>query len=247
MKVLVACEESQAVTRELRILGHEAYSCDLLKCSGGHPEWHFNSDVFEIINNKGGLLQNGSMAYVDAWDLMIAHPPCTFLASSGAKWYYHPDDKHLPKEERRSHPRFPNRAMDRAAALDFVKRLYDAPIKKIAIENPIGILSTHLKKPDQIVQPWMFGDSANKTTCLWLKGLSPLKPTEIVEPGEKYYLKNGKTMPLWYVEALQKAKTPEQRRNLRSKTFLGMAKAMAKQWTELQNIEEPKLCELDFS
>ncbi|WP_180112062.1 hypothetical protein [Acinetobacter sp. YH12136] len=246
MKVLVACEESQAVTQELRLLGHEAYSCDLLKCSGGHPEWHFNTDVFEVISNKGGVLQNGQTVYVDEWELMIAHPPCTFLASSGAKWYYHPEDKLLPKDERRSHPKFPNRAMDREAAIDFVMRLYNAPIKKIAIENPIGILSSRFRKPNQIVQPWMFGDEATKTTCLWLKGLNPLKPTKIVGHGEKYYLQNGKTMPLWYVEALQKAKTPEQRRNLRSKTFPGMAKAMAKQWTESEELEVSHLSQMEL-
>lgn len=231
MKVLVACEESQATCKALRALGHEAYSCDLLKCSGGHPEWHFNCDVFEIIKNKGGVLQNGESVHVDEWDLMIAHPPCTFLSSSGAAWYYHPEDKHLPVKERRPHPRFPDRAKDREDAINFFKAIYNAPVKRIAIENPIGIMSTHLRKPDQIVHPYHFGDEASKSTCFWLKNLPPLKHTNIVGKGEVIKLKSGKSIPKWYSDALTKAKTPEERRNLRSKTFQGMADAMAAQWT----------------
>ena len=125
MKILVACEESQAITKELRKLGHDAYSCDLLTCSGGHPEWHFNYDVFKVIDKKGGTLQNGDKV-IDGldWELMIAHPPCTFLAVSGARWYYHPDDSSMPTAERRPHPRFPNRAKDREEAVNFfIKRL----------------------------------------------------------------------------------------------------------------------------
>ena len=221
-RILVACEESQAITKELRALGHEAFSCDLLPCSGGHPEWHIQGDVFEIIN--------------DGWDIMIAHPPCTFLSASGAGWLYHPDDKHLPTQERRPHPKFPNRIKDRDDAVAFAKRLYDADIPCIAIENPIGSLSSQWRKPDQIVQPWMFGDKASKSTCFWLKGLPKLEPTEIVEKGEffEFTTKKGviKKQPMWYYEALSKAKTPEQRRTLRSKTFQGMAKAIAKQWSK---------------
>jgi hypothetical protein len=221
-RILVACEESQAITKELRALGHEAFSCDLLPCSGGHPEWHIQGDVFEIINN--------------GWDIMIAHPPCTFLSASGAGWLYHPDDKHLPTQERRPHPKFPNRIKDRDDAVAFAKRLYNADIPCIAIENPIGSLSSQWRKPDQIVQPWMFGDKASKSTCFWLKGLPKLEPTEIVEKGEffEFTTKKGviKKQPMWYYEALSKAKTPEQRRTLRSKTFQGMAKAIAKQWSK---------------
>jgi hypothetical protein len=170
LNILVACEESQAVTKELRLLGHNAYSCDLLHCSGGHPEWHFNLDVFEVIENKGGTLQNGKKVKIkNNWDIMIAHPPCTYLAVSGAQWYYHPDDKHLPTEDRRPHPKYPDRAKDREAAVEFFLALANAPIEKIAIENPIGIISSRWKKPDQVVQPFMFGDEARKTTCLWLK------------------------------------------------------------------------------
>jgi hypothetical protein len=221
-RILVACEESQAITKELRALGHKAFSCDLLPCSGGHPEWHLQADVFEVI--KLG------------WDIMIAHPPCTFLSASGAGWLYHPDDKHLPTQERRPHPKYPNRIKDRDDAVAFAKRLYEADIPCIAIENPIGSLSSQWRKPDQIVQPWMFGDKASKSTCFWLKGLPKLVPTDIVYKGEffEFTTKKGeiKKQPMWYYKALSEAKTPEQRRTLRSKTFQGMAKAIAKQWSK---------------
>jgi hypothetical protein len=210
MKILVACEESQAVTKELRKLGHEAFSCDLLPCSGGYPEWHYQQDVFEVID-KG-------------WDMMIAHPPCTFLAVSGARWLYNKDGS---KNE--------ERWKNQAEALDFVQRLMDAPIDKIAIENPISVISSNIRKPEQIIQPWMFGDKAQKSTCLWLKNLPLLEPTDIVEKGEfiEFISKKGvkKKQPKWYFDALKNAKTPEERRTLRSKTFKGIAEAMAKQWT----------------
>lgn len=231
MKVLVACEESQIVTKELRKLGHEAYSCDILPCSGGRPDWHFNCDVFDIIENLGGELQNGSVINSDKkWDLMIAHPPCTYLAVSGAKWYYHPDDKHLPTSDRRPHPRFPDRSKHREDALDFFIKLLESPIERIAIENPIGIVSTRYRKPDQIVQPWMFGDEATKTTCFWTKNLPKLKPTKIVGKGDRITFKSGKSQPKWYSDALVKAKTNEERQTLRSKTFPGLAEAIAIQW-----------------
>ena len=210
MRILVACEESQAVTKELRKLGHEAFSCDLLPCSGGYPEWHYQQDVFEVID-KG-------------WDMMIAHPPCTFLAVSGARWLYNKDGS---KNE--------ERWKNQAEALDFVQRLMDAPIDKIAIENPISVISSNIRKPEQIIQPWMFGDKAQKSTCLWLKNLPLLEPTDIVEKGEfiEFISKKGvkKKQPKWYFDALKNAKTPAERRTLRSKTFNGIAQAMAKQWT----------------
>ena len=235
MKILIACEESQAVTKEFRKNGHEAYSCDLLPSSGGHPEWHFKTDVFEIIENKGGVLENGDEAYVDGnWDMMIAHPPCTYLSVSGAQWYYHPDDKHLSTEKRRPHPKFPNRAKHREEAVKFFLDLANAPIDKIAVENPVSIISSRWRKPDQIVQPYMFGDEATKTTCLWLKNLPQLLPTEIVGKGERIKFKSGKSQPKWYSDALVKAKTPEERRTLRSKTFPGFAKAMAEQWGSIE-------------
>jgi len=231
MRILVACEESQATTMALRELGHEAFSCDLLPCSGGHPEWHFQHDVFEIIENNGGVLQNGEeINDGKEWELMIAHPPCTFLAVSGARWYYHPEDSHLPTSERRPHPRFPNRAKDREEAIEFFIKLCEAPIEKIAVENPIGIISTYYRKPNQTVHPWMFGDEASKATCLWLKNLPLLEPTSIVGKGERVVLSSGKSLPKWYSDALVKSKNAEERRTLRSKTFPGMARAMAEQW-----------------
>jgi len=204
MRILVACEESQAVTKELRKLGHEAFSCDILECSGGHPEWHLQQDVFEVINQ--------------GWDMMIAFPPCTDLAVSGAR---HFERKRADGSQQRS--------------IKFFMDLANAPIEKIALENPIGIMSTEWRKPDQIIQPWQFGDKAQKSTCLWLKGLPKLEHTNIVEKGEffEFTSKKGekKRMPMWYYKALQEAKTPAQRRTLRSKTFKGIAEAMANQWT----------------
>jgi site-specific DNA-cytosine methylase len=206
-KILVACEESQAITIKLRDLGHEAFSCDILPCSGGHPEWHLQGDVFNYINND--------------WDLMIAHPPCTFLSVSGARHLYNKDKSHNIE-----------RYKNQAEALDFVQKLMDVPISRIAIENPVSVISTKIRKPDQIVQPWMFGDEATKTTCLWLKNLPRLIPTNIVGKGERTIFKSGKSHPKWYADALAIAKTPSERRNLRSKTFQGMAQAMADQWTK---------------
>lgn len=216
-KILIACEESQTTTKEFRKLGFEAFSCDILPCSGGHPEWHIQGNVLEILN--------------DGWDLMIAHPPCTFLSSSGVQWLSHPEDKDLPFEERRPHPKYPNRKNDMLDSIEFVKILYNSPIKHIAIENPIGLLSTRWKKPEQIVQPYMFGDEATKSTCLWLKNLPLLIPTNIVGKGEKIIYKSGKSHPKWYAEILSKAKTKEERQTLRGKTFPGMAKAFAEQWS----------------
>lgn len=234
MNVLVACEESQAVTKELRALGHNAFSCDLLPCSGGHPEWHFNMDVFKVINQKGGILQNGKKVKIKGnWDLMIAHPPCTFLAVSGARWYYHPDDNMLPFEKRRPHPRFPDRAKDREEAVKFFVKLLEAPIEKIAVENPVGIISTRYRKPDQTVHPYQFGDEASKATCLWLKNLPKLEPTDIVGKGERVYLSSGKSLPKWYSDALTLSKSSAERRTMRSKTFAGLARAMAEQWTKI--------------
>jgi hypothetical protein len=210
MKVLIACEESQAVTKAFRELGHEAFSCDLLPCSGGHPEWHFQQDVFKVIDR--------------GWDLMIAHPPCTFLSVSGARWLYNKDGS--INEER-----FYNQRQ----ALDFVQMLMDSKIDKIAIENPISVISSAIRKPDQIIQPYMFGDSASKSTCLWLKNLPKLTPTNMVDKGQFFEWIDKKTgkmkrQPLWYYEALQKSKTDAERRTLRSKTFKGIADAMANQW-----------------
>lgn len=218
-RILIACEESQATTKAFRELGHEAFSCDLLPCSGGHPEWHYQCDIFEVIN-KG-------------WDLMVAHPPCTFLTGSGVQWLSHPDDKDLPFDERRPHPKYPNRRQDMLDSAEFVKALYNSDIKHIAIENPVGLLSSRWRKPDQIIQPYMFGDEATKTTCLWLKNLPLILPTKIVGKGERTIFASGKSHPKWYADALALAKTKQERQTLRSKTFPGMAKAFAEQWGKI--------------
>ncbi|MEM0542279.1 hypothetical protein WFZ85_06600 [Flavobacterium sp. j3] len=234
MNILIACEESQSVCKAFRNLGFEAFSCDILPSSGGHPEWHYMTDVFEIINNNGGLLESGDIHYVDGnWDLMIAHPPCTYLSVSGARWFYHPEDKHLPVDLRRPHPRFPNRAQEREDALNFFIKLFESPIEKIAIENPVGIVSSKYRKPDQTVQPWMFGDEASKSTCLWLKNLPQLVPTNIVGKGERVVLSSGRSLPKWYSDSFHTSISTELRRTLRSKTFEGIANAMANQWSNI--------------
>lgn len=184
MKILVACEESQAVTMALRRLGHEAYSCDLIQCSGGHPEWHIQVDALELLKLE--------------WDMILAFPPCTHLAVSGAKYF----------EEKRRDGR-------QQAAIDFFMKFANADCPKIAIENPVGIMSTRYRKPDQIIQPWQLGHGETKKTCLWLKGLPLLKPTDVVD---------GLEQRVWRM-----APSPD-RAKLRSKTFPGVAKAMAEQW-----------------
>lgn len=219
MLVLIGCEESQTICKEFRALGVEAYSCDLLPCSGGHPEWHLQMDVFEAIKLK-------------KWDLGIFHPTCTFLSSSGAQWYYHPEDRLLPIDQRRPHPKYPNRAMDREDAVKFFLDLYNCDIPRVALENPVGIMSSRFRKPDFIVNPWQFGDSAQKTTCFWTRGLPELKPTNIVDKGEFIITKSGKKLPKWYVQV---SSDPATRRTQRSKTFPGMAKAIAEQWTDFLN------------
>ncbi len=193
MKVLIACEYSGVVRDAFKAKGHDATSCDLLPTDV--PGLHYQGDVFDIIN--------------DGWDLMIAHPPCTFLTVSGNKWM---------KPEYRD--RFPNRPQQREEALAFFLSLYNAPIPKIAVENPIGVISSRFRKPDQVVQPWMFGHGETKATCLWLKNLPKLVPTEIVAGRE---------------QRLHLLPPSEDRWKLRSKTFQGIADAMADQWgSEIQ-------------
>lgn len=210
MKVLVACEESQAVTIELRKLGHEAYSCDIQECSGGHPEWHLMQDVTELLKNK--------------WDMIIAFPPCTHLSVSGAR---HFDKKREDGRQRE--------------AIEFFMQFINADCEKIAVENPVNIISgDYIKKhfPDLIdkyklplkstqriqrIQPYYFGDEFQKTTCLWLKGLPKLIATDIVGKGEMVTFASGKRMAKWFAESAGKGK-------VRSKTFPGIAKAMAEQW-----------------
>lgn len=204
MKILVGCEESQAVTIELRKLGHEAFSCDVMESSGGYPQWHIQGDLLKELH-KG-------------WDMLIAFPPCTHLAVSGARHF-----EQKIKDGRQQQ------------GIDFFMEMINAPIDKICVENPIGIMSTKYRKPNQIIQPWMFGDKAQKSTCLWLKNLPLLVPTNIVEKGEfiEFVSKKGvkKRQPKWYFDALKNSKNASERSKLRSKTFKGIAKAMATQFT----------------
>ena len=192
MKILVACEESQAVTKEFRKLGHEAYSCDVIECSGGHPEWHLQQDVTELLEKE--------------WDMIIAFPPCTHLAVSGAAWF----------EEKRKDGR-------QQEGIDFFMKFANANCERMAIENPVGIMSTQWRKPDQIVQPYEFGHMEQKKTCLWLKGLPKLVGTDNVKD-EMMKLSKKERERIHYLSP-----GPE-RAKLRSKTFPGIAKAMAEQW-----------------
>jgi hypothetical protein len=218
MKVLVGCEESQEVTKAFRALGHEAYSCDIIPCSGGCPQWHIISDVIKVIQGGFFNTQNGDLHSLFHWDMGIFFPPCTFLTCTGNKWF---------KPEFES--RFPTRKKDRELAVDFFMKIANSPIDKIAIENPIGIMSTRFRKPDQIVHPYMFGEPERKATCLWLKGLPKLIPTNIIKP-EIYTYANGKTDSIWHMKTM---KLPKNQRSIeRSKTFTGFAKAMAEQWTD---------------
>lgn len=204
MKVLLACEESQAVTKEFRKLGHEAYSCDILECSGGHPEWHIQEDVSKLLKEK--------------WDMIIAFPPCTYLTVTGNRWFN--IEKYGDKAIKRH--------QDREEAIKFFMMFANANCDKIAIENPVGVMSTEWRKPNQIIQPYQFGDPFEKKTCLWLKGLPILISTKIVQPPKRTKFKSGKSHPSWYADALKLPK--EQRTKIRSKTFPGIAQAMAKQW-----------------
>lgn len=218
MKILIACEESQTVCKAFRERGHEAYSCDILSCSGGHPEWHIQSDVLPLLdgNCKFTTLDGENHFIPGSWDLIIAHPPCTYLTLSGNKWF---------KPEFAN--RFPDRQKDRQEAITFFMAIANANCKKIAIENPVGIMSTQWRKPDQYIEPFMFGDPEKKKTGLWLKGLPLLKATKIVEP-IIVHCKSGVNVPRWLMETLGLPK--EERSRIRSKTFPGIALAIASQW-----------------
>lgn len=248
MKVLVACEESQAVTKELRRLGHEAYSCDIIPCSGGHPEWHIMQDVLPLLNQHyiedvfpqdrcNGIeftTCNKEYHFVEKWDMIIAFPPCTHLAVSGARHF----------EKKRADGR-------QREGIEFFCQFLSADCDRIAIENPVGIISGDYiqkwfpdiaekyklpRKQTQIIHPWMFGDNCSKSTCLWLKGLDPLVPSVTDKPELEWKewidKKTGrkKRQPLWFYEALVNSKTPQERACIRSKTFPGIARAMAEQW-----------------
>lgn len=221
MKVLVACEESQAVTIELRKLGHEAYSCDIVECSGGKPEWHIMQDVVPLVNGNCTFKTMDGVEHIikGKWDLLIAHPPCTYLTVTGNRWFN--VEKYGEKAIQR--------AKDREEAIKFFMVFANADCDRICIENPVGCMSTRWRKADQIVNPTMFGDPFDKKTCLWLKGLQPLIPTNIVEAAPRKQFASGKTMPAWYADAWHLSK--EERSKLRSKTFPGIAKAIAEQFT----------------
>ena len=196
-KVLIACEESQAVTKEMRALGVEAYSCDIEPCSGGHSEWHIQGDVTPLLKQE--------------WEMIIAFPPCTHLAVSVAAWF----------EQKRKDGR-------QQQGIDFFMLFANANCQRIAIENPVGIMSSIWRKPDQIIQPFEYGEPFSKKTCLWLKGLQHLVPTNIVEKGAQVKYSSGRSMPKWYADTYRLP--PKERAALRSKTFMGIANAMASQW-----------------
>lgn len=218
MKILVACEESQAVTIELRRLGHEAYSCDIIPCSGGHPEWHIMQDVLPLLNGRCTFITCDGTVHKQAekWDMIAAFPPCTYLTVAGNKWF---------KPEYAD--RFPTRQSDRNAAIEFFMAFANADCPKIAIENPVGIMSTRWRRPNQIIQPYWFGHEQRKTTCLWTKELPLLIPTEIVEP-KLHRISNGKYEPQWHMDTMRLPAA--ERSRIRSKTFPGIARAMAEQW-----------------
>jgi hypothetical protein len=210
MRIIVGCEKSQVICIAFRKKGHEAYSCDLEPCSGGHPEWHLQMDVLDAINLSKMKIK---------WDMMIAHPPCTYLSVTANKWLKdQPARKSgaLVGEARRQ---------ARREAIIFFKKLADSKIDKIGLENPVGIMSTEYRKPDQIIQPFQFGHPEPKKTCLWLKNLPLLIPTKIVEP-EYFISKSGKRLASWYYKP---SPSPE-RQTMRSVTFPGIAEAMAEQW-----------------
>ena len=209
MNVLVACEESQAVCIELRKKGHEAYSCDIIDCSGGHPEWPIKQDVVPLLNGNCTFhtCDGGKHVINGRWDMIIAFPPCTYLTNAGARFLY---PKGVLNEERLKLG---------LEAKEFFMHFYNADCEKICIENPTPSRVYELPKYTQVIQPWMFGHPVQKRTCLWLKGLEPLKPTEIVEERQ-----SSKVPGNWF------NKGGKERQKNRAKTFPGIAKAMAEQW-----------------
>lgn len=220
LKVLVACEESQEVCKAFRnYFGVNAFSCDIVPCSGGRPEWHIQEDVTRLINGNCSFRTMTGQEYVlvGKWDLIIAFPPCTHLAVSGAR--------HFAKKREDGRQQ---------SGIDFFMKMVNADCEHIAVENPIGIMSTHYRKPDQIIQPWQFGHAVTKSTCLWLKGLKPLVPAITEKPHIEYFewidKKTGKKkrQAKWYADAWRLS--ADERAKVRSKTFPGVAQAMAAQW-----------------
>lgn len=223
MKVLLACEESQIVCIEFRKIGVEAYSCDIEECSGGHEEWHIQSDVTPLINgNTIFYTSDGERHEINGkWDMIIAFPPCTYLTNTGNRWF----------NVERYGDRAVLRHLKREKAVEFFLTIANADCDRVALENPVGAISTRWRKPDQIIQPYEFGDPERKTTCLWLKGLPKLYPTNIVKPNI-VKCSSGAIESKWHMETLPLK--PKERSKLRSKTFKGIAKAMADQWSEIK-------------
>ena len=217
MKVLIACEESQRVCMAFRARGHEAYSCDIIDCSGGHPEWHIQQDVVPLLNGNCSFKTNDGTEHTieGEWDLIIGHPPCTYLTVSGNRWF--------------NVEKYGDKALERIRlreeAKDFFMKIANAQCARIAIENPVGVMSTAWRKPDQTIHPYYFGDPFEKRTCLWLKGLPLLKKTNEVTPPARVQYNGGTSMPEWYANAPK-----AERSKIRSKTFPGFAQAMAEQW-----------------
>lgn len=223
MKVLIACEESQTVCKAFRAKGHEAYSCDVQEPSGGHPEWHIHGDAIEAL--KGGVIitMDGVEHYIGKWDLVIAHPPCTYLTVSGNRWF----------NVERYGDKARQRIVERELAAAFFMQFVNSDCEHIAIENPVGYMSTHYRKPDCIIQPYEFGHHARKKTCLWLKGLPALRPTNVVDAGD--ILPGGYSVGASADSAKDETGkilrwNDPRTAKIRSKTFSGIAKAMAEQW-----------------
>lgn len=228
MKVLIACEESQRVCTAFRERGHEAYSCDIQEPSGGHPEWHIQGDVLPLLNGNCEFeTMDGVEHYIDSkWDLIIAHPPCTYLTVTGNRWF----------NVERYGEKAIERAKNRADAIVFFLSFVNADCDHIAIENPVGVISTVYRKPDQIIQPYEYGHHARKKTCLWLKGLPLLHPIDVVDPGE--ILEGGYSVGAHADGRDANGKwlrfSDPEIAKLRSKTFPGIARAMAEQWGGLE-------------
>lgn len=220
MNILIACEESQTICNKLIAKHFNAYSCDIIPCSGNHPERHILGDAIKTIYDKKGTTETGKKIEVEKWDIIIAHPPCTYLTVTGNRWFN--IEKYGDKAIKRIE--------ERKKAIEFFMLIARADCEKIAIENPVGIMSTQWRKPDQIIQPYFFGEPYEKKTCLWLKNLPLLKATNMVEPLPRTKFASGKTMATWYAELF---KLPaEERSRIRSKTFDGIAEAIVTQWIE---------------
>ena len=222
MNVLLACEESQAVCIEMRKLGHKAFSCDLVECSGGHPEWHIQGDVLEVLNpdEEYGVhfrTLDGVLHWVDKWDLIIAFPPCTFMSKAGARWMFPKGE--LSKE----------RYAKAMAAKEFFMQIFNADCERIAIENPRPLKIVELPEPQQVIQPYQFGHPYSKATCLGLKNLPPLDPTEILTEYKPYCPSNTGGISRGQSHNSGGAVRGDDAVN-RSKTFEGIARAMAEQW-----------------